>query len=206
MKLFCHQNKSGSNNCYVVGSDPDQNEKVALIIDPGHIDQQIIDFIENNDYTLGGILVTHEHNNHVRGIQTLMRLYKTAIFAANPLIAGYKTTMVRDGDVFRVQPFRIEVFSIPGHAADAVIYNIDMLLFTGDSLSAGLTGATSSYYAERVQANALQSKIFSLPGDYIVLPGHGPPSSMGVERQANAGIQHYIRHKVQPTFLPDLDF
>jgi glyoxylase-like metal-dependent hydrolase (beta-lactamase superfamily II) len=198
VKLFLHSSVSGSNNCYVLGTDPGYGKQVAIIIDPGHTDQKIIDFIEDNNYTLAGILVTHDHFNHVRGINTLKRLYHPDIYAVNPVIAEQKTVMIRDGDIFLIPPFRIEAFSVPGHATDSVIYNIENLLFTGDSLSAGLVGKTFSLYGAKIQINALQSKIFSLPGDYVVLPGHGPPSSLDVERQLNVGIQLYtqkVKHR-----------
>ncbi|MDR1073834.1 MAG: MBL fold metallo-hydrolase [Treponema sp.] len=206
MKLFFHSSVSGSNNCYVLGTDPEYGKQVAIIIDPGHTDQKIIDFIEDNNYTLGGVLVTHDHFNHVRGINTLKRLYHPDIYAVNPVIAEQKTVMIRDGDIFSISPFRIEAFSVPGHATDAVIYNIENLLFTGDSLSAGLVGKTFSLYGAKIQINALQSKIFSLPGDYVVLPGHGPPSSLDVERRLNAGIQLYTQKmKHRSSFTVDVD-
>ncbi|MDR2194264.1 MAG: MBL fold metallo-hydrolase [Treponema sp.] len=206
MKLFFHSSVSGSNNCYVLGSDPDDEKQTALVIDPGHIDQKIIDFIEDNAYTLGGVLVTHDHLNHVRGITTFKRLYHLDIYAVNPVISEQKTIMIQDGDVFSIPPFRIEAFSIPGHTTDSVIYNIGNLLFTGDSLSAGLVGKTFSLYGARIQLNALQSKIFSLPGDYMVLPGHGPPSSLDVERKSNAGIQFYTQKiKYRPSFAVDVN-
>lgn len=206
MKLFFHSSVSGSNNCYVLGTEPDCEKQAAIIIDPGHIDQKIIDFIEDNNYTLSGILVTHDHLNHTRGINTLKRLYHPDIYTVNPVIAQQKTVMIRDGDIFSIPPFRIEAFSVPGHATDSMIYNIENLLFTGDALSAGLVGKTFSLYGAKIQINALQSKIFSLPGDYVVLPGHGPPSSLDVERQLNAGIQLYTQKvKHRSSFTIDVD-
>jgi glyoxylase-like metal-dependent hydrolase (beta-lactamase superfamily II) len=209
MKLFVHSSASGSNNCYVVGSDsssrnPEQG--CAFIVDPGHIDQEIIDFIEDNHYTLSGILVTHNHSNHIRGVKTFMRIYNTVVFAVNPVISGYKTNMIRDGDILSIPPFHIEALSVPGHAMDAVVYKVNRLLFTGDSLSAGLVGTTSSAYGARAQVTALQSKIFSLPGNYAILPGHGPPSTLDVERRSNAGVQLYERSAKSRFSIPLPDF
>jgi glyoxylase-like metal-dependent hydrolase (beta-lactamase superfamily II) len=202
MKLFFHSSVSGSNNCYILGTEADDERQTALIIDPGHIDQKIIDFIEDNDYTPGGILVTHDHLNHVRGIGTLMRLYsKTPIFALNPTVADHKTTMIRDGDTFSIPPFRITAYSVPGHATDAIIYRIGNMLFTGDALSAGLVGRTFGAYAAKIQMNALQSKIFSLPGDFAIFPGHGPLSSLDAERHCNAGARLHSQNERRETFF-----
>jgi glyoxylase-like metal-dependent hydrolase (beta-lactamase superfamily II) len=52
---------------------------------------------------------------------------------------------------------------------------------------------------------ALRSKILSLPGNYVIMPGHGPPSTLDAERRFNAGIQHFEQHKKnRPTFNLEL--
>jgi glyoxylase-like metal-dependent hydrolase (beta-lactamase superfamily II) len=218
VKLFLHTADAGSNNCYLVGSEFDAPQtagqiaveasdqpKVAFIIDPGHIDQSIINFIEENDYTLKAVLLTHDHLNHTKGIKTLMRIYDLDVYAGNPVVFGKKTTMVRDGDIITIGPFSIEIISVPGHALDSVIYKVEHFLFTGDSLSAGLVGKTSSSYGARLQINALQRSILSLPGDYAILPGHGPPSSLQAERRFNAGILlHEHKKSRRPMFNLDL--
>jgi glyoxylase-like metal-dependent hydrolase (beta-lactamase superfamily II) len=195
MQLYFHTTSPGARNSYIIGSEPPN--KTAIVIDPAHIDQALVDIIEDNDYTLVGVLITHDHANHVLGLRTLERIYKTDVYAVNPIIRGYKTNMVRDGDKFSIGTFEIEVFSVPGHAFDTAVYKIDRLLFTGDALTAGLTGKTSSSYGDKVQITALYSKILTLQGDYIVLPGHGPPSSIEAERRFNAGIQSYEYSKVR---------
>ena len=119
----------------------------------------------------------------------------------NPVIGEHHTTLVRDGDEINIGPFRTEVFSIPGHSADSLVFKIDRLLFTGDALSAGLTGSTSSSYAAANQVSALRRKILSLPGDYTILPGHGPPSSLEAERRFNLDINLFEQQRMRrPAF------
>jgi len=204
VKLFFHYCSYGFSNCYVLGTDP-PDERGAIIIDPAVMDEQILGFIENNDYRLLGVLVTHDHIKHVRGLRTLKRIYDAEIFAVNPHIREHRTTMVRDGETFNIGPFRIEVISTPGHSSDSAVFRVDRLLFTGDTLSAGLLGTTASSYGAAVQMTALRSKILSLPGDFTVLPAHGPPSTLEAERRYNVGIQSYdeIRNR-RPTFNLDL--
>jgi glyoxylase-like metal-dependent hydrolase (beta-lactamase superfamily II) len=169
------------------------------------MDEQVLSFIEKNDYPLLGVLVTHDHIKHVRGLRTLKRIYDTEIFAVNPQIREHRTTMVRDGETFNIGPFQIEVITTPGHSSDCAVFRIERLLFTGDTLSAGLVGTTVSTYGAAVQMTALRSKILSLPGDFTVLPAHGPPSTLEVERRYNAGIQFYdeIRNR-RPKFKLNL--
>ncbi|MDR0645200.1 MAG: MBL fold metallo-hydrolase [Treponema sp.] len=195
MQVYFHTTSPGARNSYIIGSE--SQDKTAVLIDPARIDQTLVNIIEDNSYTLAGVLITHDHSNHVSGLRTLERIYKTNVYAVNPLILGYKTIMVHDGDKFSIGPFEIEVFSVPGHAFDAAVYKIERIIFTGDALSAGLVGKTASSYGEKVQVTALYSKILTLQGDYIVLPAHGPPSSIEAERRFNAGIQLYEHSKVR---------
>jgi glyoxylase-like metal-dependent hydrolase (beta-lactamase superfamily II) len=106
-----------------------------------------------------------------------------------------QAVLIRDRDIFYIGPFRVEVISVPGHSSDSVVFKIDRLLFTGDAMTAGLVGKTASTYGATIQMAALRSKILSLPGDFTILPGHGPPSSLEAERHFNAGIQMYEQNK-----------
>ena len=216
MKLFFHHCSQGFSNCYVLGTDfpPDTPSSVpgskpkesslpkeAIIIDPGNMDSNLLNLIEKNDYTLKGILVTHDHLHHVRGVITLMRIYNTKVYAINPVVCGYPATIVRDGEKISIGPFKVEVFSIPGHSADSAVYKIDRFLFTGDVMNAGLMGNTGSSYAAANQVSALRKKILSLPGDYKIFPGHGPPSSLEAERRFNLDLNFFEHRKNRRPFL-----
>ncbi|MDR0669019.1 MAG: MBL fold metallo-hydrolase [Treponema sp.] len=204
MKLFFHYCNYGFSNCYILGTEAPE-EPAAIVVDPAVMDRQILGFIENNDYKVRGVLITHDHIKHVRGLRTLKRIYDAEIFAINPYIREHKTTMVRDGQTFSAGPFRVEALSAPGHSSDSAVFRVDRLLFTGDSLSAGLLGRTASAYGAAVQMVALRSKILSLPGDFTVLPAHGPPSTLEAERRYNAGIQAYDESRNhRPKFKLDL--
>jgi glyoxylase-like metal-dependent hydrolase (beta-lactamase superfamily II) len=220
MKLFFHYCPSGFSNCYVIGSDYNETNTLeggrgepgkeppvreALVIDPGSVDEQVLGFIEGNGYTIRAVLVTHDHPNHAHGLRTLKRIYDTEIYGMNHSIQEIRATMVRDGDLIRAGSFEAAVISVPGHSADSAVFRIGNLLFTGDSLSAGLVGRTASTYGAAVQMNALRSKILSLPGNYLVLPGHGPPTSLETERRFNAGIQFYEQTRNRrPPFKVDI--
>jgi glyoxylase-like metal-dependent hydrolase (beta-lactamase superfamily II) len=159
------------------------------------MDENILGFIENNNYTLKGVLITHDHKAHVRGLKTLRRIYDVEIYAINHIIQDLRTQLVKDGEELNIGPFKIEVISVPGHSSDSAVYKIENMLFTGDVMSAGLVGSTASSYGAAVQMTAIRSKLLSLPGDFILLPGHGPPSSLEAERQFNVGILLYDQKK-----------
>ncbi|MDR2095198.1 MAG: MBL fold metallo-hydrolase [Treponema sp.] len=225
MRLFYYYCHFGFSNCYILGSElPAGNGdrvkvfekeeapsiqtgetplREAIIIDPGCVEEKMIQFIEDNDYTLRAVLVTHDHLNHVQGLRSLMRIYNATIYSVNPVVRNLSANLVRDGDTLNIGAFTVEVISVPGHSADSAVFKIDRMLFTGDALTAGLVGRTASAYGETIQMTALQSKLLSLPGDYTVFPGHGPPSSLEAERYFNAGIQLYRQQKNhRPSFKP----
>jgi hydroxyacylglutathione hydrolase len=188
MKLFFHYCSFGFSNCYVLGKEDGPE---SILVDPGNMDKQILDYIEGNNFYPKAILITHDHPGHVHGIRTLKRIYQSEVFAINRVVRDHKTTPVKDGDRIDIGPFNVEVISIPGHSADSAVYKIERLLFTGDVLTAGMLGTTASAYGAATQLNKLRSRLFSLPGDYTVLPGHGPPSSLEAERRFNLGISQF---------------
>jgi glyoxylase-like metal-dependent hydrolase (beta-lactamase superfamily II) len=190
MKLFFQYCSYGFSNCYILGED-----KSALIIDPGSMENDTLKTIENNNFNLAAVLITHDHPVHVKGLRTLKRIYDAEVFAVNQIVLDQKTTMVKDRDKIEIAGFEVEVISIPGHSADSVVYKIGAMLFTGDVLTAGLVGSTASAYGTATQMNTLSSRLLSLPGDYVVLPGHGPPSTLEAERRFNADIFHYDQNR-----------
>ncbi|MDR2069230.1 MAG: MBL fold metallo-hydrolase [Spirochaetaceae bacterium] len=210
MKLFFHYCHQGFSNCYILGTEFEEKAvktgpRDAVIIDPGLMDGAILNVIEKNDYTLRGVFITHNHRSHVQGLRAIRRIYDVDIYAVNHVILDQRTIMVRDGETVAVGEFKIEVISVPGHSADSAVFKIEHMLFTGDTLTAGLVGGTASSYGAEVQMRALRGKILSLPGNYVIMPGHGPPSSLDAERRFNAGIQHFEQHKkIRPTFNLEL--
>jgi glyoxylase-like metal-dependent hydrolase (beta-lactamase superfamily II) len=211
MKLFFHYCSFGFSNCYVLGAEqarpavstpPDAaHPSDAIIVDPGCMDKQLLEYIENNNFNLRAVLITHDHIGHVHGLRALKRIYNSEVFAVNRLVLDHKTTLIKDGDKISIGPFSVEVISIPGHSADSAVYRIDTLLFTGDVLTAGLVGQTASAYGAATQMNKLRSRLLSLPGDYTVLPGHGPPSTLEAERRFNVGINLFDEtRKRRPMF------
>ena len=198
MKLYFHYCSFRFSNCYVLGADDSPD---AIIIDPGSINEQLLEFIEKDNLNLRAALVTHNHIGHVHGLKTLLRIYPVEIFAINRSVLDNETTPVKDGDKIGIGPFSVEVISIPGHSADSAVFRIENLLFTGDALTTGLVGTTASSYGAATQISKLRSRLFSLPGDYTILPGHGPPSTLEAERRYNIGITRFNESQIRrPSF------
>jgi glyoxylase-like metal-dependent hydrolase (beta-lactamase superfamily II) len=207
MKLYCQYCSFGFSNCYILGEDESDpgRQNAAIIIDPGSMEDSTLQTIEDNNFNLKAVLITHDHLGHVQGLRTLKRIYNADIYAVNQVIMDQRTTMVKDGDKIKIAGFTVEVISIPGHSSDSAVFKIDAMLFTGDVLTAGLVGSTASAYGDATQMNKLRSRLLSLPGDYIVLPGHGPPSTLEAERRFNSDIFHYDQNRSRrPSFKLDI--
>lgn len=186
MKIYSHLNLSGFSNCYVI-----VNEKIheALIVDPGKITTSVIDTIEKGGHKLVGILVSHNHGSHVQGLASLRKIYTPKIYAADWEVAKNETNILKDDGVFKAADFDIEYFSIPGHTADSVVYKIGSVIFTGDCLFAGTIGSSNTKFSRRTLINNIKAKILSQSDETVIMPGHGPPTTVATERQFNAYLK-----------------
>ncbi|MCM1321350.1 MAG: MBL fold metallo-hydrolase [Bacteroides sp.] len=182
MKIYFHLSLSGFSNSYIITNEATQE---AIIVDPGTITKEIISQIEDNSFKLSAVLVTHNHPSHVRGIATLRRIYMPKIYAADYQIAGSSETMLTGSGSVKIAGLTVGYMSVPGHTSDSMVYRVGCVLFTGDALTAGLIGETNNAYAERILAENITSKLFPQNDDFVIMPGHGPPSSVGAEKRYN---------------------
>jgi glyoxylase-like metal-dependent hydrolase (beta-lactamase superfamily II) len=189
----------GFSNCYILGTDlyASDSPHDAVVIDPGVMEEPMLNFIEKHDYKLRGVLITHDHTGHVHGLRTLERIYDVPVYAVNPMVREHKTRVIRDGEKLSLGAIIVEVITVPGHSSDSAVFLVGHTLFTGDCLTAGRVGSASSAYGATIQMNALRAKVLTLPGNYVILPGHGPPSSMNAERKFNSGVLNFDRNQVR---------
>jgi hydroxyacylglutathione hydrolase len=190
MKIYFHLNLSGFSNCYIIVNE---NTKEALIIDPGKITPEIIEHIETDNYKLTGVLVTHNHESHTNGIKTLLKIYTPVIYAADSEIAGNGTVVLKGDGVISIAGLTIGYMSLPGHTPDSMVFKVGRILFTGDSISSGKIGSTSSNYSKNTLISNIKMKILSQQEDTVLMPGHGPPTTVGAEKLYNPVIaQDYV--------------
>ncbi|MEI6388490.1 MAG: MBL fold metallo-hydrolase [Spirochaetota bacterium] len=192
-KLYQHYSHYGFSNSFILGND---DTHTAIMVDPGEFTVGMLNQLEKNGYFLSTILLTHSHIHHVRGIKTIIRVYSSKIFAASARILGEPCRVVRDGESFEAAGFRIEALSVPGHSPDSMAYRVEGLLFTGDSLHAGLPGKTLSSFNATLLVDRLRRKLLDLPDETIMLPGHGPPSTLLSEKRSNMGLDSGWAEKV----------
>ena len=115
--------------------------------------------------------------------------------AANASVGGQSCRVVRDGERFEVCGMRAEALSVPGHSSDSIVYRVERVLFTGDTLEAGAIGSTLSRYGGNLLRQGLAQKVLSQDESCVILPGHGPPSTVLAERRFNLGFDPALKRK-----------
>ena len=181
MKIYPHYSSAVFVNTYLVGNETTGE---ALIIDPGKITPQVIHHIEHNRSKLTAVCITHNHKtHHAYGLKTLLKIYAPQVYAADSTLVNKTGKMLRGDCTLSIAGFTVECFSIPGHSPDSYIFKIENCVFTGDSISAGLIGKTLHNSAAKSLTEHLRKKLFVYNDACILFPGHGPPTTIGAERQ-----------------------
>lgn len=182
MKIYFQLNLKGYSNCYIV-TNPELKE--AIIVDPGKITNQLIEQIERDKYKLVAVLITHNHGSHTSGLKTLRKIYNPEIFAADYETAGADTTVIKGDGILKIAGFTVGYMSVPGHSSDSMCYKIGHVMFTGDVLTACTLGTSNNSFAKKTLITNVQTKILSQQESTILMPGHGPPTSIEAEKMFN---------------------
>ena len=165
----------------------------SALIDPAGIPQNLLRVLREGDYHLQYILITHKHADHCDATADVAKafpdaqivMHKLDVHAIGSLAA--QTLLVSDGDdVPFGEGVRIRMLHTPGHTDGSSCYLFKSVVFTGDTLFAASVGGAygnASTYGDIL--NSVRSKLFTLPDETVVMPGHGPPSTIGLEKFHN---------------------
>jgi glyoxylase-like metal-dependent hydrolase (beta-lactamase superfamily II) len=194
-------------NCYIIG---DEETKKAMIVDPGDEPDRIIDLIKEDNLTPVYIFCTHAHFDHVgavpelkedTGAKILLHRDEKEIYeAARDMAAfwGYDIpplpepdVFVKEGDTVEVGKLNFKVLHTPGHSPGGICLYGNGIVITGDTLFAGSVGRTDFHGGDLNKLKESFKRLLTLPEDTEVLPGHGPKSTIGIEKRENFFIEEF---------------
>lgn len=170
----------------------DEDSGQGVLVDAGAYDSDTVALAADRGITVGWILITHLHWDHIDGLERFLEVWPGArVIAPAPLAAAPGARTVDEGEVIEAGPFRFEVMRTSGHTPESVSFHCReaKLCFVGDALFAGAVGGTLSEELHAEQLDHIRRKILTLPDDTELLPGHGPATTVAIERKANPFLQ-----------------
>ena len=193
-------------NCTVLG---DEVSREAIVVDPGSDIPLIMGILTQHELTLKKIVVTHAHFDHIAGALELKQitgapvLYSqadlplAAMLAQQPAWVGLRISVPAaappdhspaDNETISVRGIDATVLHTPGHSEGSVCLYVpvDRLLLAGDTLFAGGVGRTDFPGGNAGKLlRSIQERLLSLPGETLVVPGHGPATTIARETANN---------------------
>lgn len=144
----------------------------AWVVDPGD-GQVVIDWLDRNELTLSGILLTHHHADHVGGVSHLLERFPMAeVIGSSRPLAGCSAP-VADGDVIDILSRRFRVMAVPGHTLDHVAFlgmDPHPIVFCGDTLFLGGCGRMFEGTAEQFHRSL--ARLQALPPETLIYCAH----------------------------------
>jgi hydroxyacylglutathione hydrolase len=193
-------------NSYVIWRHGRQD---AIVIDPGFDTESILEIVNEAGLRVAAILNTHGHADHIAGNEAMKAAFPDAplVIGRNeafllrnpeanlsapfglPISSPEAEKLVDDGERLPLAGFNFEVREIPGHSPGSVVFVCDdfrpLFVFGGDVLFAGSIGRTDLGGDMPQLLSGIRSKLFKLPDDTVIYPGHGRPTTIGQEKRSN---------------------
>ena len=194
-------------NCYI---GINEETKECFIVDPATCPPEFVSYIKNAGLTVKAVLLTHGHFDHIMGLDALLKEFSVPVYAheaerevleseqlnssASMLGQPYSFSgadYVTNRQELRIAGFEILVIYTPGHTIGGCCYYIEKekALFSGDTLFHGSVGRTDLPTGSMGQlVSSVRDRLFVLPDDTQVYPGHMEETSIGYEKKYNPFI------------------
>jgi glyoxylase-like metal-dependent hydrolase (beta-lactamase superfamily II) len=195
-------------NCSIIG---DETTRDAMVIDPGDNIAEILALVEKHQLRVQQIVITHAHIDHVGGAMKLRAATGAPILLNHNDYALLKMLdlqaswlgmatpgkveidhSLNDQDKVGSGPLTATILHTPGHTEGSIClyFPVEQKLIAGDTLFAGSIGRTDLFGGSFDKIiRSLHEKLLALPDETLVVPGHGPVTTIGTERESNPFLQ-----------------
>lgn len=196
-------------NCYIVGSEI---TKEGMVIDPGDEARGILKNAQELGLTIKLIVATHGHIDHIGALKQVKEAtnaefaiheaeadsfqgqsqFVASLFGVEYDPAPPPDRLLNEGDTIEVGDLKFQVLHTPGHSPGGISLVGHGVVFSGDSLfnfSIGRTDFPGCSYEQLI--NSIQGKLMVLPDETKVFPGHGPETTIGLERKHNPFLRGF---------------
>ena len=182
----------------------DEKSGDGFIVDPGGFNPRMEETINKEKINLKYVILTHGHGDHIGGVNIISEKYDAKIVAAEaeaPMLKDPRANMsadfgtpvsivadisVKDGDTLDVGNMRLEFIMTPGHSPGGMYIRIGTVLFSGDTLFQASVGRTDFAGGSMpLLIKSIKEKLFVLPDDTRVFPGHMGATTIGFEKENN---------------------
>ena len=186
----------GEINGYAVNGYIVHDSGEALLVDTACNAPAMIAWLESHRVRLTGICLTHGHADHAEGIQQLLARWQVPVYlgAADVSLLRWKPsedrlTAPHDGRAVSVGRLSVHCLATPGHTPGGICYRMDTesrpVCFVGDTLFAGSIGKSIPHNFFSTHLDSVRQRVLKLPHDCVLLPGHGPATTVREELDHN---------------------
>jgi len=190
-------------NCYLVASEQTRD---GMVIDPAGDAPRILNNIRELNLKIGLVVITHTHADHIGAIRQVVENTGAsfAVHSAEAEIMQHydfsrftdmdptfqkpppPDRLLKDGDFLVVGDLKFQVLHTPGHSPGGICLAGYGVVFSGDALFNGSIGRTDGPSGDSdLLISSIRAKLLVLPDQTVVLPGHGPKTTIGQERRNN---------------------
>lgn len=185
----------------------------AILIDPGFSNETEYQSFKSalKEVTLEAIVLTHSHVDHVLGLQRVLKDFdikvyvntddlflwnnfgsQATMFGLNQVAFSFTPESLPKDEEFEVGGFKFECLYTPGHSPDhtSLYFNDEDIVIAGDALFSGSIGRTDLYQGSfEVLEQSIKEKLYTLPDNTKVYPGHGPATTIQAEKAGNPFVK-----------------
>lgn len=189
----------------------------SILVDPGFSNKrEFVNFrsaLGNRNSRLLAVLLTHAHIDHVLGLPAVLDAFDVDVYLnhhdlypwenipeqaamfgldAGELAFSFTPRELPAREAFSMGPFTMDLLYTPGHSPDHLSFYIqeDQTLIAGDTLFKGSISRTDLYKGDmELLASSIRDKIYTLPDQTVIYPGHGPTTTIAEEKRSNPFVR-----------------